>query len=754
MQILCSVVGWLKTPQDLFSCILTSQQLRAAVRSGHMRLELKGRPRQLLTFPAQARQLDDLVQSLTRYMPGVCCTTACSNGALQVWEVNTSWSLTRPVLCCAACPAAMSTCDLSMLPLEHRHVSKLSQGLHLLQHLDLSGCKKLQPSMTQQLLMGLASKQLRSLNLQRCFQLTDTCLTDILEYACGSHSSSKALQCIALSHLDLAAWPAGAAAATAASADGMQSQDLDNNNSNSNKSSSSDGETDTATPSNDVAGVAAAGSTAVQWGAFADRLLHKLPKQLCARLPADGSTAALRVVVLNNCSALSVGGLVAMAGACPLLEYLFLGGSTLKLPVSGAQAAAVYVPRSVAAAAAAGPAGEASTTGSDVELPPALQQLSDLLQLPQTLPWEALSSCCDADCCGGSSGCGQAACSCTCGCCSSAQQRGRAGSDAGGGGAEEHERARKRLHRNEPSAAAVATARGHALWLAYVAALLPGLKAVEVTFIVPGLAGWLRVCLNRLQQVRQHHTATSPNNSLFRSSSMGSPEGNARPKVWQFSCAAAVADASATLSQARRAHRAAGGSTTSSGGSVKGAALLDPDCLSLGVRCAVNCSSRGRSTPLHMAADAGCACHVRGLVAAGAAVAARDASGASALFVACESGQAAAAAVLLGAGADALVGNTAGETPLYIAALRGHLSVVQLLLQHLSAVQVDWTQRQLYGDAWTPLMAAAVANRVSRQSVLCGFTLRSRPCLSGQQSLRFAVLACDADVALTRLCVS
>jgi hypothetical protein len=71
-EILSHVVSFLAT-QDAYSCILTSQQLKAAVRSGRMRFELKGRPRQLLSFPAQARQLDDLVQSLTRHMPGVCC---------------------------------------------------------------------------------------------------------------------------------------------------------------------------------------------------------------------------------------------------------------------------------------------------------------------------------------------------------------------------------------------------------------------------------------------------------------------------------------------------------------------------------------------------------------------------------------------------------------------------------------------------------------------------------------------------------
>jgi hypothetical protein len=71
VQILSSIAGFLGSPQDLFSCILTSQQLRVAVRSGRMSFELKGRPQQLLSFPSQTRQLDDLVQSLTHYMPGM-----------------------------------------------------------------------------------------------------------------------------------------------------------------------------------------------------------------------------------------------------------------------------------------------------------------------------------------------------------------------------------------------------------------------------------------------------------------------------------------------------------------------------------------------------------------------------------------------------------------------------------------------------------------------------------------------------------
>lgn len=70
VQILSSVVGFLGSPQDLVSCILTSQQLQAAVRSGRVSLELTGRPRQLLSFPSQSGQLDDLMQALIRYMPG------------------------------------------------------------------------------------------------------------------------------------------------------------------------------------------------------------------------------------------------------------------------------------------------------------------------------------------------------------------------------------------------------------------------------------------------------------------------------------------------------------------------------------------------------------------------------------------------------------------------------------------------------------------------------------------------------------
>jgi hypothetical protein len=70
LQILSSLVGFLDCPQDLVSCLLASQQLQAAVRSGRVSFELTGRPRQLLSYPSKSGQLDDLMQSLIRYMPG------------------------------------------------------------------------------------------------------------------------------------------------------------------------------------------------------------------------------------------------------------------------------------------------------------------------------------------------------------------------------------------------------------------------------------------------------------------------------------------------------------------------------------------------------------------------------------------------------------------------------------------------------------------------------------------------------------
>ncbi|GIL85127.1 hypothetical protein Vretimale_9982 [Volvox reticuliferus] len=139
--------------------------------------------------------------------------------------------------------------------------------------------------------------------------------------------------------------------------------------------------------------------------------------------------------------------------------------------------------------------------------------------------------------------------------------------------------------------------------------------------------------------------------------------------------------------------------------------VLDQCAVATVLRCVINCSSVTRSTPLHLAAERGNAGVVAQLLAAGSVVDARDTAGSTALFLASEAGHTAAVERLLAAGADPSLSNAAGETPLYIAALRGHLGCVKELLVYCNARGIAWQDPEMYGDAWTPLHAAAVANR-------------------------------------------
>jgi hypothetical protein len=648
-----------------------------------------------------------------------------------------------------------------MLPLEHSHIASLAAGLQHLAVLDLSGCKKLQPGVTKLLQQRGMLPQLQCINLQRCFQLTEACATDLVAQSCGAtaaaaaaaaahdssgssspaaalrnvgggsedagdginsagSSSSSALQCIALSHLNLVDWPFKVHTSLA--------------------DSGAAGPIANTTTEHTAAAADEAGSvqaTVQFWqglqGAVRAALL-RVPSQLelaplqlqFGAASAAASSGSLRAVVLNNCSNLSVEGLLALAAACPKLEFLMLGGSTLKASWDCAAAAAaqlaseaagtaaaaaaaeaaaapvgagVYVPPRVAAAS--GSAGTQSAAGSVAgSLPAALQQLASMLELPGVLPWEVLSACCTTQ---DGLACGQRPCSC----CRSAEYSSNAAA-AAAVGAGSMAKVRSQLHRNEPSAAAVAAARGHALALTYAAALLPELKAIEVTFMAPAVAGWLQAAVQQLQQLKgakagiaegletgsmsssARMESSGGTLGLYRScssgdsSSSGSGDGEEEcrlgggleravsagssnsvgsyPRVWEFTCIASVHEAVQMLQDSNRnsgPHATRLGSSSSND--------MNPACLETAVRCAANCSSRGRSTPMHTAAERGCAQHVQVLLQAGAAVAARDTSGASPLFVAAEAGSAAAVEVLLRAGADPLVGNTAGETALYIA---------------------------------------------------------------------------------------
>lgn len=134
-------------------------------------------------------------------------------------------------------------------------------------------------------------------------------------------------------------------------------------------------------------------------------------------------------------------------------------------------------------------------------------------------------------------------------------------------------------------------------------------------------------------------------------------------------------------------------------------------------KAVVRCSSVTRQTPLHVACEEGRVDSIRMLLTMGAMVNARDKSGATSLFKACEAGHAEAAKLLLSSsvgergGADLMLKNTAGEAPLYIAALKGHGACVDAIIHHCRGKRLGWEDSHLYGDGWTPLMAASLGGR-------------------------------------------
>ncbi|EFN57472.1 hypothetical protein CHLNCDRAFT_142986 [Chlorella variabilis] len=104
---------------------------------------------------------------------------------------------------CASCPGTAEL-DLRGSPLEDQDVQAALASLPGLELLQLSGCKKLSAGLPAALAQAPPHPQLRSLTLQRCFQLTAAALTDVMAAAArpGSRLSSAAL-----SHLSLAGWP-------------------------------------------------------------------------------------------------------------------------------------------------------------------------------------------------------------------------------------------------------------------------------------------------------------------------------------------------------------------------------------------------------------------------------------------------------------------------------------------------------------------------------------------------------------------
>jgi ankyrin repeat protein len=87
-------------------------------------------------------------------------------------------------------------------------------------------------------------------------------------------------------------------------------------------------------------------------------------------------------------------------------------------------------------------------------------------------------------------------------------------------------------------------------------------------------------------------------------------------------------------------------------------------------------------TPLHAAAAAGDAATVGKLLSAGAAIDARDGSGATALLVATHANRVEAAKALVDAGADVNAKDNIEDSPYLYAGARGHLEILKMTLAH------------------------------------------------------------------------
>jgi hypothetical protein len=681
----------------------------------------------------------------------------------------------------AALHTAAHSLDLSGLPLELRQLQQLATHMRQLSSLRLAGCKKLVPPLASALLwshnnstssgavgrqdggsarLSLLLPHLQLLNLQRCFQLDSSCLVELLAASCHPASQMAAL---AVSHLDMRSWPEGGRLAAAVDKYQEQLQQV-------------------LVPAQASAAGAAAGGgctgtdaadgghpvrlpSPVQLPALGASRLRVLALNNCTMLTLPGlgaltsSCTALEYLFLGGASLAPVqrqveaelGALAATAAAAAATAaggQLVVGSPPTQLLVGsppGAAAVGLLAYGGDSAGGQAGGAGGSSAEGEGMSPVKALWMATQVLErqllLPEELPGEYVSSTSHATRSSTSSA-GAMACGSSSGGGSGSSSEGE-GSSSGTAsplstsppGAESAaarilsglrrdgrpcrilagdpnqliRQHRERVHL-PPGVAQELRCQG--LVLAAALLQLPRLRAVEVSFFPAHVVGWLACSFERGASAAATAAAGGGLGAACRGLQRG---GQAQlvvqpqrvvPEVWDLCTAAGVDAALHHLAAAKAA------------GPPCGSSRVEADRLRFALECSVNSSSRSRMTPLHAAAEAGDARRCRLLIGCGAQLAAKTNNGASPLFLACESGQVEAVHVLLEAGGDPLAGTTNGETPLYIAALRGHSEVVRALLGALRRQGVAWEDSRWYGDGWTPLMAAAVADRTAVVQVL------------------------------------
>lgn len=216
MQVLALVAGLgLTEAIDVASFAAASRRCTAICRAAPLRLGLPARPS---ASPHEEQAIARAaLQALCASWPGVMGHSQHVGGAAG------AAALPRPTLALSSLPtqpvnhpltnpaggtAGIAELDLRGSPLDDGDALRAAGRLPGLELLQLSGCKKLTPALPAALLSRPGSK-LRSITLQRCFQLTATALGDVLEAAAWPGSR---LTAAALSHLSLADWPEQGAA--------------------------------------------------------------------------------------------------------------------------------------------------------------------------------------------------------------------------------------------------------------------------------------------------------------------------------------------------------------------------------------------------------------------------------------------------------------------------------------------------------------------------------------------------------------
>ena len=201
------------------------------------------------------------------------------------------------------------------------------RALPRLASLHLPRCRKLGRGLPAALTAALAAPEeagaaaaqqpppptLRTLMLQRCFQLDSEALTQLLG---ASAARGSRLRCLALSHLGLGAWPLPRfAAALGGVVEAPAPVELP-----AVAAEEEGGEANHAqqpAPSREVPA--------------APPLLKAAEEE--AEAPAPIAGGSLRLLALHNCGKATAAGLQALARACPSLEALFLGGCSFAIGV-------------------------------------------------------------------------------------------------------------------------------------------------------------------------------------------------------------------------------------------------------------------------------------------------------------------------------------------------------------------------------------------------------------------------------------